>query len=365
MSSKTWLLFLCAVGLSVVSFAQSANAQHFSAAKDPASDPTRTISPPPGPEDEDFGETPAPADAVDIEGIVVVGRQPGPGLWKVRKGDHVLWILGTQTPLPKRMEWDSAYVQRRVAESQEVLLAPTASIGSDLGFFRNLALIPSALKARKNPDDKTLSDIVPPEQYARWLALKKRYIGNDRGVEQWRPVFAALELYTKAIERSGMRLDTTVDDLVKKAAKNNKVPVSTPKVEVKIKDPKAALKAFSQQPLEDMECFTRTLDRIEGDLGTMALRANAWAQGDLEQLRDLPFRSQFSACSNALTGNEIAKKLGFSDIQQRIETTWLNAAEAALSKNASTFAIMPVGLLLPADGYLAKLAAKGYVIEGP
>jgi hypothetical protein len=360
MSSKSCFVFLCAMSASVVASSQTAEPS-----KGSLSPPTRVATETTAGTDSELVEVPLPADAVELGTIVVAGRQPGPGLWEVRKGDHVLWILGTQSPLPKRMQWDSAYVQRRVAESQQVLLSPSASFNSDMGFLRSLTLIPSALKARKNPDDKTLQDLVPPAQYSRWLVLKKRYIGSDRGIEEWRPLFAAIELYAKAIETFRMTLDSRVDDVVRKAAKRNDVPMSSPKVEVKIAEPKAALKAFARQPLEDIECFTRTLDRIESDLGTMAARANAWAQGDIENLRDLPFRSQFSICNNAVTGNELARKLGMADIEQRVENAWIEAAEAALNKNASSFAMLPLSQLLQENGYLAKLAAKGYMIEEP
>jgi TraB/PrgY/gumN family len=366
---KSLLYFLLASSVCTVAFAQTPTVQRAPAVKPApqvsAQGAAEVAAPQTPPDDSEFVETPISADAVDLGTIIVGGRQPGPGLWKVRKGDHVLWILGTQSPLPKRMEWDSANVQRRIVESQQVLLSPSVTVKSDMGFLRSLTLIPSALKARKNPDEKTLQDIVPPAQYARWLVLKKRYIGGDRGVEEWRPVFAALELYSKAIAKSGMTLDSLADDVVRKTAKKNDIPMSSPKVEIKIEEPKAALKAFARQPLEDMDCFARTLDRIESDLGTMAARANAWAEGDTESLRDLPFRNQFVACSNALTGNEIAKKLGISDVQQRVETAWMTAAEDALAKNASSFAILPVGQLLREDGFLAKLAAKGYMIEEP
>jgi hypothetical protein len=53
---------------------------------------------------------PPPADAegvIDMDAVVVAGVQPGPGLWKVRHGDHLLYILGTQSPLPKNMTWRS------------------------------------------------------------------------------------------------------------------------------------------------------------------------------------------------------------------------------------------------------------------
>lgn len=312
--------------------------------------------------------TPAPptaAEGTTLDTIVVAGRQPGPGLWKVSKGDHVMWILGTQSPLPKRMEWDSAAVVRRIGEAQEVLLPPTSSVHFNVGFFRSLTLLPAAMKIRDNPDGKTLREVVPPADYARWLALKQRWIGSDRGVEDWRPVFAAIELYVKAIERSGLTLDTGVTDLVKKTAKARDLVPTQPKVEINVQDPKGAMKEFSHAQVEDLACFRGTMDRIDTDLGAMAVRANAWATGDIEALRGVPYRTQFAACSEALTGNAVARKQGMGDLEARLERTWMDAAESALNRNTTSFAVLGMGQLLEADGYLAKLAAKGYMIEEP
>ena len=45
-----------------------------------------------------------------IEEVVVVGKRPGPPLWKVTNGEHTLFILGPLEPLPKSLEWDSESV---------------------------------------------------------------------------------------------------------------------------------------------------------------------------------------------------------------------------------------------------------------
>ncbi len=302
---------------------------------------------------------------VDLGTVVVTGSQPGPGLWKVMKGDHTLWILGTQSPLPKRMVWDSANVQRVIAQSQEVLGPNGIAVKTNQGMFRTLLLVPSLLKARKNPDGKTLQELLPPAQYARWQALKQRYIGRDRGIEKWRPVFAALELYNKAIERSGMSQAGVVQPVVSAAMKQGKVKGTTTGITVTIDNPKAAVKAFSAESLDDLDCFNRTLDRIEGDLGTMIARANAWAVGDIEALRTIPYRNQFTACSAAFAEADIARQLGYQDLDKRMERSWLAAAEAALDKNASTFATLPISQLLQPNALLAQLRAKGYEIEEP
>lgn len=310
-------------------------------------------------------ETAVPVGTQDLDAIVVTGRQPGPGLWKVRKGDHVLWILGVEGPLPKHMEWDSANVERKIAASQEVLATPSATLDADVGFFRGLTLLPSLLRVRKNPDGKLLRDMVPPAQYARWEVLKARYIGSDRDVEEWRPLFAALHLYQKAIGRIGLTEDSVVNNVVRKAAKRSGVPVTDPKVTVKIADPKNALKTFAGESLDDTACFAKTMERIEVDLGAMVERANAWAQGDTETLRAKQGPSQWRACTEAMTSNAAARRLGFADIEARVQTAWMAAAEKALDRNASTFAMLPTSQLFSDDGYLAKLAAKGYAIEEP
>jgi hypothetical protein len=56
-----------------------------------------------------------PAAADDAPATVVVtGHRPGPGVWKVSKGQHVLWVFGTYSPLPDKMEWDASRIERLV-----------------------------------------------------------------------------------------------------------------------------------------------------------------------------------------------------------------------------------------------------------
>lgn len=301
----------------------------------------------------------------DLEAVVVTGVQPGPGLWQVSKGDHVLWILGTLSPLPRDIEWDTSVVERTIAQSQEVIGSPSVDVNTSAGFFGNLALIPSALKARRNPDGKTLQELVPAAQYARWRALKAKYIGGDHGIEQWRPVFAALELYERAIRKSSMSSRGIVGPAVTKMAKRHGVKIVQPRVTITIAQPRQALKEFSATSLDDLDCFTKTLQRIESDVGAMAARANAWSIGDLDTLRELPYGNQFAACSAAFSGAALARKHGVSDLAGQMERKWMAAAEAALARNASTFATLPIAELLKRDGYLARLQAKGYEVEAP
>lgn len=53
------------------------------------------------------------------------------------------------------------------------------------------------------------------------------------------------------------------------------------------------------------------------------------------------------------------------DRAARVNQMWLDAADSALSKNASTFAVLPLNELLAEDGLLSKLKASGYDIREP
>lgn len=352
MQSSRWLACACAMLFSLTAIAQETSVP-------------QAANPAPHVAGEGSTGTPPPADGRLIDTITVSGRQPGPGLWKVSKGEHVLWILGTLSPLPRGMEWDAQNVEEIVAGAQELILAPSVYIKSDVGFFGRLAMIPTAFKARKNPDGKLLQDLVPEADYARWQVLKARYIGNDRGIEQWRPIFAAFELYNRAIKASGMTTSSVVGERVGAIAKRAKLTTTSSRVELKITNAKGLLKEFTKTSLDDIQCFTLTLSRLENDVANMAARANAWATGDIASLRDLPFRNQFTACNAAFTEAALARKAGIQDLAQQMERKWMANAEAALARNASTFATLPIAELLKPDGYVAKLRAKGYVVESP
>src|SRR6516162_10724023 len=51
-----------------------------------------------------------------MEEVVVEGRHEGPRMWIVRSGDHTLWILGTISPLPKKMVWQPDAVEEALKQ---------------------------------------------------------------------------------------------------------------------------------------------------------------------------------------------------------------------------------------------------------
>jgi uncharacterized protein YbaP (TraB family) len=301
--------------------------------------------------------------APTLEAVLVTGEQPGPGLWKVSKDDHVLWILGMQAPLPRQMNWRAQEVEKTIAQSQEVLA--DASVKVDISIFRMITLWPSLIGAKKNADGAKLQDVLPADLYTRWLTLKARYIGRDNGVERLRPMLAANELYKKAIGNSGLTNKNSIWPVIEAAAKKNQVPVTTVEVKIAVEDPKQAIKDFKSTTGElDAKCLATTITRLETDLDAMRQRANAWAVGDLQALHNLPYPDQRAACLAAVAANpRLAEQM--NDAQKQIDIQWLAAAEKSLAKNASTFAVLPINELLKPNGRLEQLKSRGYSVEDP
>jgi TraB/PrgY/gumN family len=315
---------------------------------------------------------PAPVTPVVLEKMIVSGEQPGPGMWKVSKGDNVLWLIGTLVPVPQKMTWRAKGVEAIVAKSQEILTGPSVSVGSkQIGLFTALTLLPSAMEARKNPNGITLREVVPPALYPRWLALRDKYVDefntNDesKDIERWRPVFAALEVYSQAIKKSGMTITDPVWPVIRDAAKKHNVKITDVKIEPPINEPRAALKQLRASSLPDLDCFAKTIERIETDLNGMRNSANAWAAGDIAAIRSAPASNQRDACEAAFRDAPFLKTMGVNNFPAMMDAAWMDAAEAALAKNSVTLATLPIRRLISADGYVAKLKAKGYTVVEP
>jgi hypothetical protein len=330
-------------------------------------------------------QTEKPAEQIDeLETVLVIGEQPGPGLWKVSKGDHVMWVLASYSPLPKGMTWRSKKVEERIAESQEVIYPGSVKMDYDIGFFRMFAVIPSAMKANDIPGDRTLKDVLPAETWEKWHVLHDKYLAHNDSVERTRPSFAIRRLREAAYSQHKLSDGPAIGAIVRDAAKKHKVKIRTlPNAtrEIKLKGVDDILKKAREIDLPDLECFTTSLDRVESDIEQLKLRANAWARGNVGELRTLHTQPGVgSECGGVLSlalssddSEEAARIRKIRDDLRRLNaeasaelaTEWVAAAEAALQKNRSTFAILPIREVVSANGYIARLRAAGYQVEEP
>ncbi|HET7132984.1 MAG TPA: TraB/GumN family protein, partial [Gammaproteobacteria bacterium] len=178
----------------------------------------------------------APAETPDE--IVVTGRQPGPPLWRVAAGDHVLWIFPQLSPVPKGMVWQSNRVAAVIADAQEALELP--GFGADVSprlYLNPLNLIRGMRLAKRLSRDtsgKTLEELLPPDVYSRFEALEAKYFPKDAAeLEELRPAFAAGRMVGKVESKEGLVGDEGIMKTIDRMIRRNRGLERT-KIEVKV-----------------------------------------------------------------------------------------------------------------------------------
>lgn len=294
--------------------------------------------------------------------ILVSGSRPGPGLWKVSKGEHVMWVFGSYSPVPVKMEWRSREVEKVIAQSQEYLKPPGSRV--DVGWGAITAL-PFLVGIKKNPDGAELKDLLPAEVYARWQPLKQKYFGDDSGVERERPSFVAAELSSRALKQAGLANGGEIARTIERIVDKHKLKVTDASVHVQIKEPGKAVRDFKKAPMDDVPCLAKTMELLETELDVMRARANAWAVGELDGIRKLDYGER-AACHQAFTSSSLARNQPeLQTLNERALASWVAAAEKALETNTSTFAMVHIREILAPNGVIATLREKGYTVEPP
>jgi uncharacterized protein YbaP (TraB family) len=299
-----------------------------------------------------------PAAAEPIQEIVVEGQHQGPRMWTVRKGDHTLWILGTISPLPKKMVWQPDAVREVLRHTQEVVPAwPSYGIGANP--LTALRVYIEWRRLQKPPDNLPLRQTLPAPLYQRVEALKARYDPRDAKLENMRPMLAGRQLVARVFDAAGLAQHNEVQETVLQLAREQGVRVHQDKL--KIDDPVDVLKDVGNAPLDrEVACLESVVTLLETDIAPLQARAQAWALGDVDTLRKLPHAADRTACVSAVSNSERVRTL-----IARAQDDWLIAVEDSLRRNAGTLAVQSMDRLLGPQGALQALRSRGYSVEGP
>jgi uncharacterized protein YbaP (TraB family) len=292
------------------------------------------------------------------EEIEITGEHSGPSLWRVAKGDHVLWILGTLDPLPRKMEWRSREVESVITEAQEVLYEqPAVSVHGNP--FTWIRVYLQWRHVQTMPDGATLKDWIAPDTYARFAALEQRFDPYDSRTEKLRPMFAALRLYGHALDATHLTPGDQTEQSVLKLARKHRVHIRQPTLS--IDDPRGLVTQLGEIPRDaHVGCLEAIVERLETGLEPMKAAARAWATGDVAALRLLSHPKDIEICTDAVATSPRMKEL-----IDRTTNSWNSELEAAIERNRTTLAMSSIYDLLGSTGTLAMLRSKGYQVEGP
>jgi len=284
--------------------------------------------------------------------ITVTAARLGPRVWQVQGEHSRLWILGTVSPLRIGATWRAGEVKRLLGTADALLAAKPLEISLP----RVLWILIAQRDLVMNSRGAKLEDLLAPELYARFSALRAQVGGGGAKWERYRPIIAGALLEDAAMQKNGLSERLDVSLAVRRLARESHLRID----EVKIPgapDLLSALKTLA--PESESRCLAAMLDTVDNGMRLLAERADAWSSGDIERLQALPQATE-AICGAAFGADDRAAAL-LAQIHRR----WLESLEAHLQGQGTALAVVDVDLLLGQRGLLAALRADGYCVEMP
>jgi uncharacterized protein YbaP (TraB family) len=291
--------------------------------------------------------------AQTLDEVVVTGERPGPGMWHIHRGGAHVWILGSISPLPRDITWRAKQVETVLQSTSQVLVQKPI----ELSIPRVLWMLIADRKYLMVGGGRRLKDVLQPELHARFAAQRSKVGEDAEKWEHYRPIIATAFLQQAAFHKVNLSMRLDLGAALRQLAAKHGVRIE----EVKVAGASDMLEALKTMPAAtERICVEASLETIESGLPRLLERAQAWADGNVQRIENLPELKQVDACRNALDAGK-----GASDVIGRIRETWLENIDKHLQADGTTIAVVNLDLLLERGGLLDQLQAKGYEVEAP
>ena len=290
---------------------------------------------------------------VPLQEVLVNADRAGPALWKVTSGENVLWVLAKPpTPLSTNIVWRTNEVAAAIAGAQELILDGGITFSSRKSAEPLSAATYQDMRTIPGPRAQ-LKDVIPPDLYFRFEALKRAFASDYDSVEQLRPWAAGFEL-SKHVMRSLRLSDTAVSDtLVRLGWRAKVVTLYTYADYAKFKKNSKSTRTVS--------CLEEIVSELETDRDDLPRLENAWSIGDVDALQEFVLRQNPDTCvSDMFDDDRQARAAAARHAEQ-----WLAAADVALKSRKTTFALVPAHKIFAPDSWLTALRARGYDVQRP
>ncbi|WKL57978.1 TraB/GumN family protein [Asticcacaulis sp. ZE23SCel15] len=279
------------------------------------------------------------------EVVVAAKRPPGPALWRIKKGEAEVVIVGVLPVFPKSQGWSTKRLENALRGAKVLITPPDAktSAGDAVRVLRTKGL----------PGKQTLKDVLPPDLNARFEATAKRAGVSAKSFVRDKPVWAGARLRREVLEKRRLSADEPTDTIVRIARKQG-VPVR-PAGKYKTGPVLKDLNRLSDQDSQD--CLRYTLGDIDFNMDRAPKAAAAWAVGDIRTVRANYQGGVMAAC---LEGSDV----GTAMLERSVEDI-VGAINSGLQTPGKTVVIVPLSPLLRKGGALDQLQARGLKISAP
>ena len=288
-----------------------------------------------------------------MEEVVVTGERPGPGMWHVHRGAANVWILGSISPLPRDITWRASQVETVLQSTSQVLVQKPL----ELSIPRILWMLIADRKYLMVVGGKRLKDVMPADLHARFVVQRNKVTDDAEKWEHYRPIIATAFLQQAAFHKVNLSMRLDLGAALRQLATKHGVRIE----EVKVAGASDMLEALkTMPPATELICVEASLHTVESGLPRLMERAQAWSDGNVDRIENLPELKEVDACRNALDAGK-----GASDVIGRIRQTWLDTIEKHLRSDGTTIAVINLDLLLERGGLLDELRAEGYEVDAP
>lgn len=296
-------------------------------------------------------QAPAPEQwAEEIETVTVTGAAKSPPVWRVRRGDGEVWILGTVGPMPETLVWNKASMAALVRGAHTLLLPPQPDVGLvDAAWFY---LWHGDLL--RQPRGQTLEASLPRPLQDRFAAARALAGQDADRYASDVPLVAAMRLqrdFNDARHLSRREPRRSVEDQARRAGLKITRMGSfdlMPTVRAVL-----ALDGARQQP-----CLDQAVGDIDRQAANASAAAEAWADGDVAAIKAHYAETRVIECVTAASQQAAAINALSVDLIVR-------GLDGALKQKGKSVTVIGIGPLLRRDGVLEKLAALGASIDHP
>jgi len=287
--------------------------------------------------------TAAPAE--QVEEIVVTARRSGIPVWRVSGPSGTVVLVGSISEVTKDTRWNPAPLEAALRKADRVMFPQAVQLGAS-----PFAIIGMAVKWRKHaslPRGKSLAQMMPPEQFARLVALQKRGILKP-GFERDHPFHLALKLRNVVKGKRGYGPDA--GRFVTRTVKKHKlkmVPIAQGRAKPFVNE------LFGLPPEAHVACLLDAVTLVEAGPGAIKARSDAWAERRVPDATNSPAERVDHRCwPNAGSKLKTAPPLG-------------PQVRRLLAEPQVTLAVVPLYSLARPGGVLDELKAAGLDVRGP
>ncbi len=287
-------------------------------------------------------------ESATLNAVTVVGRAPGPALWRVRRGAGEVVVIGGLSPLPHQLRWNAVRVEAALSGARALLVPPRTEVGPLQG-----AMLMLRSGAIRLPGSTPLDARLPPALRDRFAAAARVAGQPPARYARWRPAAAGLLLISDFRRTAGLstaKPGTTLERM----AKAQGVPVRTlarlsltPVFETLASLPDAA----------QLACLDASVDEVSEEAAGAQAAAQAWSDGRLSEVR--------AHWSNAVLDRCLLPQTRVQTVLERGTAEAAAEVERALAQPGRTVALVDLHFLLRANGLLDRLAAAGATVDAP